>query len=286
MSRGRRRMWLTISIVALVVSGIALFLGWPSSKTKAEFERQAANYVGRLESRESEVFTVEDIKGLPQSVQAYFKYSGFLNQPKMSYMKVSFRDVDFVMSPKNKKLKIDYTQYNFAREPVRLAYIDASIYGIPFEGLDTYVDGRGGMKGVLGKRISLFDQQGKEMDQACLVTFLSESLILPSAALQPYVVWETVQNPNQAKATISYGGLTASGIFTFSKEGELLAFTTKDRAMIAADGEVRQIAWSALFKDYQFIDGIRLPTHLQAIWNEEQGDLIYFDSDKFTISYR
>lgn len=279
-------MWLTISVIALMVSGIGLLLGWPHSRTKAEFERLATNHLSSQALRESNVFTLKDIKELPEPVQAYFRYSGFLGQPKMAYMKITFQDVDFVMSPQNKKLKMDYTQYNFAREPVRLAYIDAAMYGIPFEGLDTYIGGHGGMKGVLGKWISLFNQQGKEMDQACLVTFLSESLILPSAALQPYVVWESMEDPNQAKATITYGGLSASGIFTFSEEGELLVFTTEDRAMITTEGEQRHIPWSALFKDYKLINGIRLPTHLQAVWNEEKGDLIYFDSHHFTVSYQ
>ncbi|WP_018752398.1 DUF6544 family protein [Paenibacillus sanguinis] len=279
-------MWLTILIIALVVTGIAWFLRGPYSKTKAEFDRQAANYVSSLVPNESTVFTLTDIQKLPQPVQAYFRYSGFLNQPKMSYMKISFKDVDFVLAPQNKRLKMDYTQYNFADEPVRLAYIDAALYGIPFEGLDTYIGGHGGMKGVLGKGISLFNQRGNEMDRACLVTFLSESLILPSVALQPYVAWEPVHDPNQAKATITYGGLTASGIFTFSEEGELLAFTTEDRAMITPNGQSRQVSWSALFKDYQFINGMRLPTHLQAVWNEEQGDFIYFDSHQFAVSYR
>lgn len=38
-------------------------------------------------------------------------------------------------------LKIDYTQYNFIDEPCRIALIDSSMFGIPFEGYDYYQNG-------------------------------------------------------------------------------------------------------------------------------------------------
>ncbi len=42
-------------------------------------------------------------------------------------MKATFKDVDFILSPDKAPIRIDYTQYNFVREPVRLAYIDTSM---------------------------------------------------------------------------------------------------------------------------------------------------------------
>nr|WP_316246788.1 DUF6544 family protein [Paenibacillus ihumii] len=156
------------------------------------------------------------------------------------------------------------------------------MYGIPFEGFDSYVAGHGSMKGILGKIIPLFQQTGEAMNQACLVTFLSESLVMPNAALQDYITWEAV-DAAQAKATITYKGLSARGIFTFSDSGQPLTFMTEDRSAISADGTVQQVAWSVLFKDYKTIDGIKQPTHLQVVWNYDHGDLVYFDGNNFTI---
>ncbi|WP_418792235.1 DUF6544 family protein [Phosphitispora sp. TUW77] len=56
--------------------------------------------------------------------------------------------VDFLFGKDKPTIKIDYSQYNFVNKPNRIAYIDSSIYGIPFEGLDSYIDGTGSMKGV------------------------------------------------------------------------------------------------------------------------------------------
>ena len=41
------------------------------------------------------------------------------------------------------------------------------MFGIPFEGYDYYSDGIGGMKGVIAKVITLFNQTGTDMDKAC-----------------------------------------------------------------------------------------------------------------------
>ncbi|OAB42223.1 DUF6544 family protein [Paenibacillus glacialis] len=280
---GEKTMWVIFMIFAIILTGITVFFYVPYSKTKTEFTQSATEQIG-ISNAINNVFTFDDVKELPNPVRKYFEYSGYIGTPKMSYMKVAFKNVDFIMSPDKPALIIDYTQYNFVREPVRLAYIDTAIYGIPFQGFDSYIDGKGSMKGVLGKVITLFNQKGDEMNKACLVTFLSESLIMPIAALQHYITWEAVDDTH-AKATISYNDISASGIFTFSENGELLSFTTEDRSVISADRAIQQVRWSAEFKDYKTIRGIKQPTHLQAVWNYDQGDLIYFDGDCFTVEY-
>ena len=69
------------------------------------------------------------------------------------------------------------------------------------------------------------------MDKACLVTILSESLIIPNVALQDYIQWEELDETH-AKATITYYGISASGIFTFDRNGAMVSFDTKDRPAI------------------------------------------------------
>ena len=46
-------------------------------------------------------------------------------------------------------IKIDYTAYDFVKEPTRIALIDSKIYGITFQGIDTCKDGKGSMKGII-----------------------------------------------------------------------------------------------------------------------------------------
>lgn len=275
-------MLVIIGALLLVIGIITVFFNISYSETNAEFLELTDRLLTDM-PKESSVFTEEDLVDLPLPVQKYLRYCGYIGKPKMSFMKATYKDVDFVFD-KNKPIKIDYTQYNFVNEPNRIAYIDSSMYGIPFEGLDSYTAGNGSMKGVLAKLFTLFNQTGETMDKASLVTFLSECLIVPNAALQDYVVWEEIDDLH-AKATLSYYGVTVGGIFTFNENGEMLSFTTDDREATATDGTSEKIKWSAICSEYVETNGIKRSTALQAVWHYDNGDLVYFDGRDIVIEF-
>lgn len=272
--RSKKTVFIIIGILIAFAGIITAFFNIPCSKTKTEFNELAKTLSATADNTEG-VFRAEDIAGLPAPVQKYYRYCGYIGTAKMPYITITYHDVDFIFD-KNRPLKIDYVQYNFVKEPDRIAYIDSSMYGIPFEGLDSYVDGAGSMKGVIAKLFTLFHQTGKPMDQSSLVTFLSESLLVPSAALQDYIVWEAIDD-SHAKATISYYGVSASGVFTFNDQGEMLSFTTDDREASSTDGASEKVKWSVVCSDYEEINGIKKPTLFQAIWHYSDGDLVYFN---------
>ena len=148
-----------------------------------------------------------------------------------------------------------------------------------------FQNGIGGMKGVIAKGITLFDQTGSDMDKACLATYLAESLFAPSILLQDYISFEEISD-YEAKATISYKGQTASGIFTFNEQYEYVSFTTNDRAVTNTDGTMEYIPWSAVCGEYCVSEsGIKYPTKFKAIWNYADGDFVYFDGVISTVSY-
>jgi hypothetical protein len=275
--RSKKVMLIALSVLIILIAVVIIFFNIPYSKTKSDFKNVVAATISD-EPKNEGVFTEEDIKGLPLPVQKYFSYCGYIGKPKMSYMKITFKDIAFKMS-ENRKMKIDYTQYNFVNKPQRFAYIDSSLYGIPFEGFDSYRDGTGSMKGVLSKLVTLFDQRSNYMDKACLVTFLSESLILPTAALQDYIRWEEI-DATHAKAIITYYGISASGIFTFDENGLMLSFRTKDRYETDIDGSMKPLDWSAIILDYENVNGLRQPKTLQGVWHNPEGDNIYFNENK------
>jgi len=278
--RSKKKMSIIIGTLICVIGIMVLFFNIPYSKTKTEFDMIVSNLIAEADHQQ-DVFREEDISGLPTPVQRYFQYCGYIGTPKMFYMKISYQDVDFSFG-KDKRIKIDYTQYNFVNQPDRIAYIDSSMYGIPFEGLDAFLDGAGSMKGVIAKLFTLFDQAGEVMDESSLVTFLSEILLVPNAALQDYIKWEPIDDLH-AKATISCYGISASGIFSFNENGEMISFVTEDRSAVATDGSSERIKWSVFCDDYIEVNGIKKPTVFQAIWHYDDGDLVYFDG-KGTIA--
>lgn len=280
--RGYNNMYIIIGAFVCIIGIAIVFFNMPYSKTRAEFERISWELTKGAEA--GGVFSEEDIYNFPKPVQNYFKYCGYIGTSKMAYMKAEMKDVNFSLGLGKPNIKIDYTQLNKVNIPNRIAYIDSALYGAPFEGLDTYINGTGSMKGVLAKLVTLFNQTGKNMDRACLVTYLSECLIVPSAALSNLIEWEAIDSTH-AKATISYNDISAGGVFTFNEAGEMTAFTSEDREAIGFNGKAQKVRWSAVCKDYREFNGIKKPTSLQAIWHYNEGDLIYFDAKDISIEF-
>lgn len=283
MTGGKRFMLGALAVLILIIAGILIWFYIPYSPVKAEFAKLTSYQIGKT-TTQGGVITAEEAAALPLPVKKHFQYCGYIGKAKMSNMNIHFNDVDFVLSPDKPKLKIKYTQYNSVEEPERIAYIDTSLYGIPFEGIDAYLNGKGSMKGVIAKTFVLFDQKGAAMDQASLVTCLAESLFLPTMALQDYINWEEIDETH-AKAVINYYGTSASGIFTFDDNGAMISFTTDDREYTDTQGNIQQVKWSAVCEDYQEMNGIKFPANLKAVWHFDTGDLVYFDGRDVVIKY-
>jgi len=274
---------IVIGILFCCVVGIVIFFSLPYSKTHTEF--LSAKNTTVLDARKDfSVFTEEDIYHLPLPVKKYFRYCGFIGMPKMQTMVAVYKDVVFRFGKGKPRVIIDYVQYNSVVEPARIAYIDSSLYGIPFEGLDSYRAGKGSMKGVLAKFFTLFEQNGEAMDRASLVTFLSECLLIPSVAIQQYIAWEEI-DALHALATISWYGRTASGIFTFTENEEMCCFTTNDRLSTSIGDKSEPVRWTVGFSEYVETKGSKKPTGFQAIWHYDDGDLLYFEGKNVVIEY-
>lgn len=271
-------MFIVIGALLLIVGGILIWFHIPYSPVKSEFQKDISNLKSGMPlCKADEVFKSEEFSHLPVVIQRYIVYCGYIGTPKMSYLKMEYHNVDFMQGRSGPAMKINYTQYNFVSKPCRMALIDSIMFGVPFEGYDYYQNGTGGMKGVIAKGITLFNQTGEMMDKACLATFLAESLFAPNILLQDYITFEEISD-YEVKATITYKNQTASGVFTFNQQYEMISFVTNDRGVTNPDGTMEYVPWSAICGDYRISEsGIKYPTKFQAVWNYPDGDFIYFD---------
>lgn len=274
-----------ISIMAVILLLIVWFC-IPYSPLKAEFVKDTEKL--QTENKlytDDEVFAAEDFADLPAVVRKYIEKNGYIGKRKMNFVRMEYHDVAFSRGKNGTDLKIDYTQYDYVARPDRLALIESSMFGIPFQGYDYYLDGKGGMKGVIAKLFTLFDQTGEDMDRACLATFLAECMFVPTVLLQDYITFEEVSE-YQVKATITACDLTVSGIFTFNEDYEMVSFSTNDRAVIGTDGTAEYVPWSAVCGNYETgDDGINHPTVFKTVWNYKDGDFVYFDGHISSIKY-
>lgn len=260
-------MFLKIIAALIVICGLALvFLQEENTPLKKEFLSEVDDSLNKSKAIK-DVFTEEDIANLPEPVQRYFRYCGYIGKEKMANAELKFDDVNIKMGVDKPWIKLKYQQYNFVNEPARIVYMYTKMYGaIPFEGRDKYQNGRGNMLGKLLREITLFDVTGAEMDISAAVTYLGEILIIPSAALQDYINWEEIDG-NRARATLTYRGVRAEGIFTFNDKGEFVKFETNDRFMDVGNGKFEKHRWTGVVSDYVERNGIKRPTVIKGIWN-------------------
>lgn len=282
----KRKMCIALGALLVIVSTLVIWFNIPYSPVKKQFQNDITALLAENQlSVDNELFTEKDFSHLPTTIQRYIENCGYIGTQKMSYLKMEYHNVDFLQGKDRPTLKIDYMQYNFINEPCRMALIDSSMFGVPFEGYDYYQNGTGGMKGMIAKAITLFNQTGADMDKACRATFLTESLFAPAILLQDYITFEEISD-FEVQATISYKGQRTSGIFTFNEQYEMISFTTNDRAVAGTDGSMEYVPWSAICNDYQLSpNGIKYPTKFQAVWNYPDGDFVYFDGVISEVSY-
>ncbi|WP_308607977.1 DUF6544 family protein [uncultured Corynebacterium sp.] len=264
-------------VIAACVGAVVVWFAVPFSPVKSEFSRDVERSKSIAITPTAEVFVEEDFASFPEAIQYYVGRNGFIGTPKYSWVHLEFADVDFRQGKDGRTLKIDYDQYNFAAEPRRLAMVESAVAGVPFQGYDYFADGRGGMKGVIGKAVTLFDECGPEMNKAALVTYLAEALFIPQSLLRNDIEF-TELSEREVEATFTYEGITVSGVFTFNEAYEMVEFRTQDRAVAGEDGTMTQVDWTARCADYlPGAHGIRLPRTFQAVWNYPEQDLVYFD---------
>ncbi|WP_346920251.1 DUF6544 family protein [Clostridium sp. UBA7339] len=280
--RVKRKMGLILGAILLLVSILVIYFNVPYSRLKTNFKDYLVESEENInENKKAAKYTLED---LPQSMQNFYSYTKLVNKVSSNHVSFNFKDADFVNIEMNKTLKIDYSEHIFGDVPTRFAFIDSSLYGIPFQGLDSFINGEGGMKGVVAKNITLFNQRGKEMNKAALVTWLAEIIFMPSQLLSGDVDIKEIDK-NTVGVSITYDNIKASGIYKFLDSGELVEFITDDRALTYNDGRLEHRKWSALYEDYKNNGDLLLPNRLKSKWHFDNEDIIYFDGTDIEYTF-
>ncbi|MDA1475825.1 DUF6544 family protein [Bacillus changyiensis] len=153
---------------------------------------------------------------------------------------------------------------------------------IHIAGRDKYDQGKGNMLIKLLSFIKIADASGKEIDQGTLLRYLGELVWFPTAALHHALKWEEIDS-HSAKATMSYGGITGSGVFQFNDKGEVTSFLA-DRYM-ESKGTYSLEKWLIQLKDYQEFNGIKIPVRGKVIWKLDTGDFDWFHFEIDDVQY-
>jgi len=276
---------LLIIISVLVV--LTLFIYGISSIANVVFNIKVNKEVALLfengnDSAVKQIIKEKDLEGLPGCVQKWLRYAQVVGKERITFVRskqtarLRTKEGQPWMTA-NTKAYYSVTQPGFIWQ----AKIKAAPL-VHIAGRDKYYQARGNM---LIKPLSLFtaaDASGKEIDQGSLLRYLAESVWFPTAALNNYITWEEI-NSNSATATMSYQGVTASGVFTFNEKGEVVSFLAE--RYMESQGKFSLETWFIPLSHYQEFDGYKIPTRGEAIWKLDTGDFKWYQFELIDIEY-
>ena len=274
----------TLIILSILVI-IVILVTAVSFIAQAIFSRKVSKEVQELfkgVQNNKEIITKEDLAELPACVQRWLEYSQVVGKERI----VAARSKQSaVMRTEQTKpwMTTEADQYFTVQEPgfIWKAKIKAAPL-VHIAGRDMYYEGRGNMLIKVLSLVTVADARGAEMDQGTMLRYLAETVWIPTAALSEYIQWEEI-DANSARATMSYKGVTASGVFVFNDRGEAVNFVAE--RYMDVKGKYVLETWSITMSDHKEFSGIKIPSKGQVTWKLKTGDFNWFNFEVKAMEY-
>jgi hypothetical protein len=226
----------------------------------------------------------KSIQSLPIAVQRWLKQSGIMEKPPIHSMKM-VQNYHIKLDPSQKKwYPAQAEQYSTTFPPAFVWTADMKMMPLLYAfGRDKFIDGEGEM---LFKLLSLFpvakDGFNPQINESALQRYLGEIVWNPSAAIMEYISWEELDQ-NSAKATLSYGNTTGSGIFYFDENGRMTQFVAE--RYMGSGKDAKKHFWIVKALQHQVFDGISLPSKCNATWKLENEDWTWAEFEVTQVEF-
>lgn len=150
---------------------------------------------------------------------------------------------------------------------------------------DSYIEGKGKMKGKLMSLYTLIDtpRSGK-LDEGALQRYLAEAVWFPTALLPSQgVSWRAIDK-HHAEASVTDAGTTASLEFEFNEAGEIVSVFAPGRYR-EVNGEYVATPWKGRYADYVDVEGYRIPSKAEVEWQLDEQVYPYWRAKIAQIRY-
>jgi len=270
-----------LSVLLLIVLLVVIISRIANDQFNRKVDQGVAAFYSGVENKH-EIIRQSDLERLPTPVQNWLQYSQVVGKERIVAARTK-HDVTMRLKENQPWLNAQAEQYFRTDEPGFIWAVDIKMAPlVHIVGKDQYIDGRGNMLIKLLSLITVANGSGKEIDQGTLLRYLSEIMLVPTAALSDTIQWEGIDS-NSAKATMSYKGVTASGVFTFNKKGEILNFVAQRYGDF--DGGYRMETWCAEITEYKEFGGFKVASKGDIIWKLKTGDYHWYHFEVKEIEY-
>lgn len=275
--------------IALAIAGVvAIILALVSMVARIAntiFSQRVKNEVNAFfanVNNEKDMIRPEDLAGLPPAVQNWLQHSRVVGKQRITSARSKQKAV-MRLKTENPWMPLEAEQYFTVDQP---GYIwKAKVKAAPFLHLaarDKYHKGKGNVLIKLLSLINVANARGPEVDQGSLVRYMAETMWIPTAALSSYITWTPIDG-HTAKATMSYAGVTAEGIFNFSDQGRVTSFTAPRYGDFS--GHYSLETWLITIGAYKEFQGLWVPAGGEITWKLKTGDFTWYRFELDELEY-
>jgi len=241
------------------------------------------------EAPRSAAYSEADLAELPPPVARYFRRVMREGQPIITHARITW-DGQFNMGRPGSD---NWRPFTAVQEfvPGAPGFVwnarISMLPGLPVFVRDSFVGGRGSMRGAVWGLISVVNSEGTPtLASGALQRYLGEAAWLPTALLPRQGVSWTAIDDTRAKATLTAGGTTVSLEFRFDAEGRNVSVFAPDR--FYDDGKSEPVArpWEAKNLQFGEHEGVTAATESVAQWHLPSGTFGYWRGRPAKIEYR
>ena len=177
-------------------------------------------------------------------------------------------------------------QHNFYDQPSRLFFMNASMWGVPFEAFHRFIGPSATMRVKIASAVTVVDAKGPEMDEAETVTLFNDLCVFaPGALIDGRIGWQQV-GPRVVNATFTNLSHTIRAGLSFNDRAELTDYVADGRGALAADGKsFTKTRWSTPLGAYRAFGTRRLMSHGEGMWHPSDGEYSYLRFELDEIEY-
>ena len=272
-------------ILGTAVILTAFFL-YASFLWEAETERMRRVLKGGRTPVTPKTYDPEELKGLPDMVQRYFKTVLTAGQPMIAAATVEHTGTFNIAESGEKWQRFTSDQLVITRHPgfdwdARIQMLP----GIEVRVHDAYIAGEGIMHAALLGLVPLAKMRGaSEMARGQLMRYFAEAAWYPTALLPSQgVTWEALDQ-SSARATLIDGNITLSMVFRFDAGNLIEAVRADSRGRTVGD-DIIPTPWEGRWRNYELRHGMLIPLEGEVAWLLEEGPKPYWRGRITRLAY-
>jgi hypothetical protein len=244
---------------------VSVLLAYSFSHFIKKVNAERKQMLTEMTASKGAIISEQMFDGLPAPVVSWLLASGISGKVPVQSISLE-QSLEMLAKPEQKEwYKAHATQYFTIDPPAFNWTLQTKINPfMPMVGRDKFEHGKGEMEIKLLSFIPVAHvKNNSKTNEATLQRYLAELVWFPSAALNPYIRWEAIDD-HSAKATMRIAGTEGSGVFYFDEKGffqKFVALRYKE-----SDKNAIRIPWTVTALKTEEKNGIFIPTELKVDW--------------------